>query len=804
MTTTPNLDMELPAFGSNGWHTDINGNLSIIDTAVGGLQSVVDDLAYTERFSGTFNSTTGTAHSLGREVDAVNEYTVKVEALERTAAIGDIYVTKTTSGFTVKCSGGNTADDYEATVTYIGDVASYGGSVYRRYYVSPSTSITDHSVAGTTGSLAYILAAISTNNAIVELPGNRTYTLTAGDVTVPANVVLSFQKGAVISVASSRTLTINGSIAAGIQQIFDGAGAVSIASGTQREVLPDWFGAEGDGTTVDDDAFEMMSAALSTYAHIRLVPGKNYRLESPNLVLLQDGMSIFGHGSRITIPSGATPTDTTGDGDGFLFDNGIFYLGSGAVVEDVIISGVEASIENDYFTLLQVGSVASIAGQSDRGRITMEHCKITDGGIACVLVKCDVVIRNNNFEDLEAGIYAPACSGVIAFNRHYRIGVNASYTTWQNVSAIRAVGAQDLTIANEDIEYTGGTAIFCRATSLDVKNFQVVGCKITAAGLSAISATSYTGSSGEMNNVNIARNTIIGYACAVNADSHSGINVGAGGTSAATHKLISVTENQIDLISPDETFSHTTKTVTGGYNTKKAASTDMGVSPAIGATFYSDANEASGIVITGNNIAHAKNYGITAEYAQGVLIANNHLQFTGWERAAGTDIPLNSSAAIEVRYCLAAHVLGNALHNAAYGCDGSSQLTIPIRYVRSLGGSVKNNSLFQDDEDWAYCPIMLSGSGTFSEFGFTTETHTVDVGGNSARNFYYFANATKRFYEITNTIIISGIIEQYLAPNSWTVYAPEGTLYRRRDGGSSTSLYVKESDESLATDWTAK
>jgi len=141
MSYTDNLTLEKPVKGANDWNVSMNSNMDLIDAAYGNNLSAINDLPQVYVETGTFNYTSGDVITLPTSVDSINEYNVSVVPTSRSGAIGDIYITKTTSNFTVYCSENNTTDTYAATIYYIGDVSSYGGSIYRRYYVSPDASI---------------------------------------------------------------------------------------------------------------------------------------------------------------------------------------------------------------------------------------------------------------------------------------------------------------------------------------------------------------------------------------------------------------------------------------------------------------------------------------------------------------------------------------------------------------------------------------------------------------------------------------------------------------------------------------
>jgi len=97
-------------------------------------------------------------------------------------------------------------------------------------------------------------------------------TIVKSDLIVPPRVALRFEGGA-LEVAAGKTLTINGSLDAPMQKIFDGKGKVVFGPGRVKEVYPQWWGARGDGKADDTAAIQSAIDSLPRGGTLFFAPG---------------------------------------------------------------------------------------------------------------------------------------------------------------------------------------------------------------------------------------------------------------------------------------------------------------------------------------------------------------------------------------------------------------------------------------------------------------------------------------------------------------------------------------------------
>ncbi len=153
---------------------------------------------------------------------------------------------------------------------WVGDGVNKGGGVFDpRGYGAEGDGVADDEPAIT------LAAAAAAGN---------TLEFKAGSYRIGSNVSLDetvlFHKGASLSIDGGVTVTFAGQLVAGEYSIFSGAGDVSLAAGSCKYVVPQWWGAVGDDSTDCHDAIEAAIAAMSNIGKM-VIPSGTYQFDSP-------------------------------------------------------------------------------------------------------------------------------------------------------------------------------------------------------------------------------------------------------------------------------------------------------------------------------------------------------------------------------------------------------------------------------------------------------------------------------------------------------------------------------------------
>jgi parallel beta-helix repeat protein len=216
---------------------------------------------------------------------------------------------------------------------------------------------------GTPGysTLANALTTISTNQVTLRIPVGTVAITT--DTTIPANITLKLGQGAVLAVATTKTLTINGGLEAGLYPIFSctGTGKVNLTGSTKiQQVYPQWWGATGNGTTDDTLAVAKAVASVETSDIPVFFPKGSYLLtrqgyftdaevgSTTQYYAVKSTGKIIIRGDRATIKVSATDAAHTtafavvGTSGSFVEGahfSGLDFVGVGSPTTDVLYVG---------------------------------------------------------------------------------------------------------------------------------------------------------------------------------------------------------------------------------------------------------------------------------------------------------------------------------------------------------------------------------------------------------------------------------------------------------------------------------
>lgn len=169
-----------------------------------------------------------------------------------------------------------------------------------------------------TPSLSGLQAAvrsIGVRNHTLRLPVG-TWPIT-DDFTVPVNITLKPERGAILSIATGKTLTINGAYEAGPHQTFSclGTGKVVFGIGAVANSYPEWWGACSDGSNAVATYAAIQAAINAGHGLVYLSANGNYNIGTTGLTFVYGNtLSMqMAFGSRITYTGteAAITIDTT-------------------------------------------------------------------------------------------------------------------------------------------------------------------------------------------------------------------------------------------------------------------------------------------------------------------------------------------------------------------------------------------------------------------------------------------------------------------------------------------------------------
>lgn len=190
---------------------------------------------------------------------------------------------------------------------------SYGNVKINTGGYQPNPAAADQGATGNSDTLKYAVDTISTNSETIVFRHdsgnvNTTFTLTTSE-SVPANIKLSFENGAILDGAGTLTLnSLSQIIASPDQQIF--GSSITISPTYCGTAHPEWWGAKGDGSTDNSDAIQTaLDLAIASSGKLEFSPGGVYKITG-QLNINTDSKSmwrIIGNGAAIVQYTDNTP-----------------------------------------------------------------------------------------------------------------------------------------------------------------------------------------------------------------------------------------------------------------------------------------------------------------------------------------------------------------------------------------------------------------------------------------------------------------------------------------------------------------
>lgn len=247
------------------------------------------------------------------------------------------------------------------------------------------------------------------------------------DLTVDPGVTLEFVNGAKLNIAAGKSLILNGSVEAGITQIFAGDGQIK-GDPLVKEFYPQWFGAMANGKNDDSKGIQAaINTAASVGGTVVFPPG----LYTAGAISLKSGVRLSGE-------KGAMLQNVTSD---------TLFTGSG--ISSFEIENLEGKIGFD------------LNASSD---FSIRQLRITENTGNWAFTSCsNGTILNNqilNTKNLtERIIYLSGCTDVLVQgnrikNKTLFNGVDANLNTGINASS-----SKFCRIVNNHIENCGGQGI---------------------------------------------------------------------------------------------------------------------------------------------------------------------------------------------------------------------------------------------------------------------------------------------------------------------------------------------------------
>jgi hypothetical protein len=208
-------------------------------------------------------------------------------------------------------------------------------------------------------SLTAALTDIGATVAELEIP---TTTSVSADLTVPANVTLVFIGSGLITVSSTKTLTINGGFFAPPRQVFSGAGTV-ILNAPGQPIISQWWNAKGDAKVVTDAAMTASSATLTSSSAAFTANDVGKMIDVSRVGASTTLMAIITGFTSTKIVTLSVPASYTGSSKTITLDTATSATGSMTAGSATLTSSA------DVFTSDDVGKMVSVTDVGAKNKV---------------------------------------------------------------------------------------------------------------------------------------------------------------------------------------------------------------------------------------------------------------------------------------------------------------------------------------------------------------------------------------------------------------------------------------------------
>ena len=270
---------------------------------------------------------------------------------------------------------------------------------------------------------------------------------------VPDSIILKIMSGAILQIQNGETLTINGSIEAGLYQVFDTTGVIKLRN---NHAYPEWFGAKGDGSTNCKTAIQY---AVNASPFVEFQKG-TYIID--NQIVLPKYSNLGGQGIdntiiKMTTNVGVIHTIQITDS---VYIHDFTFKGTGAIMapttKNIVTAfgcgaggGMGATFER--VSIKDVQGCGIIAGSSpgiltrhnqyDKWNVTIKDCSFENLSNEAVLIPSYSKVENCTFKDIYFyGVDINGNYNVVKNNTFYNVGHKDNITEAATAILIYAAG----------------------------------------------------------------------------------------------------------------------------------------------------------------------------------------------------------------------------------------------------------------------------------------------------------------------------------------------------------------------------